>query len=115
LTFANTLTNLFGLIYDDGEQAFSFTLSPRTCQFRGSVNNAFPRTTPRFEQLVPAGRSAWFKFYSTGDQGLFGAAINFNPNSAASASAYNQGHNLHILTTTTGASYNIPVLPVSCQ
>ncbi len=115
LTTAATLTNLFGVLYDDSEQAFSFTLSPRTCQFRGSVNSQFPRTTPRFEQLVPAGRSAWFKFYSTSDQGLFGAAINFNQNASASASAYNQGHNLHKLNFTTGMSYTIPVLPVSCQ
>ncbi len=34
LTFAATLTNLFGVLYDDGEQAYSFTLSPRSCQFR---------------------------------------------------------------------------------
>ncbi|MFN0084375.1 MAG: hypothetical protein ACKVX9_03200, partial [Blastocatellia bacterium] len=115
LTFAASLTNLFGILYDDAEQAYSFSLSPRTCQFRGNVGNAFPRTTPRFEQLVPAGRTAWFKFYSTSDQGLFGAAINFNPNSAASANAYNQGHNLHKLTFTTGMSYAMPVLPVSCQ
>ncbi|MDX2034693.1 MAG: S8 family serine peptidase [Blastocatellia bacterium] len=115
LTFAATLTNLFGILYDDAEQAYSFSLSPRTCQFRGSVGNAFPRTTPRFEQVVPAGRSAWFKFYSTSDQGLFGAAINFNPNAAASASAFNQGHNLHKLSFTTGMSYAMPVLPVSCQ
>jgi hypothetical protein len=115
LTTAATLTNLFGVLYDDQEIAYSFTVNPRSCQFRGNISSNFPRTSPRFEQIVPAGRTAWFKFYSTADQGMFGASINFNPNAASSASAYNQGHNLHKMTTTTGAFFDIPVLPVACQ
>ncbi len=114
-TTAATIRFLFGAMYDDAETLLSFSVDPRVCQFRSSVGNSFPRTTPRFEQAVPAGRTAWFKFYSTLDQGLFGAAINFNPNSAASAGAVNGGHNLHKLTFTTSATYTIPVLPVSCQ
>ncbi len=115
LTAASSLTSLFGVMYDDAENGVSFTVNPRVCQFRATVDNNFPRTTPRFDQFVPAGRSAWFKFYSTADQGLFGCAINFNSNANASANAFNQGHNLHKLTFTTGMRYIVPVLPVSCQ
>src|SRR5262249_53313585 len=115
LTGAVMLTNLFGILYDDTELALSFSVTSRNCQFHSSLSNTFPRTAPRFEQVVSSGRSAWFKLYSTDNQGLFGSAINFNANSMANASAYNQGHNLHKLTFTTGASYTIPVLPVSCQ
>jgi hypothetical protein len=121
LTSASKLTNLFGILYNDTETGLSFSLgnaagtSPGVCQFRSTINSNFPRTTPRFEQFVPAGRSSWLKVYSTNDQALNGASFNFNPNAAASANAFNGGHNLHTLTTTTAASYTLPVLPVSCQ
>jgi hypothetical protein len=115
LTTAATLRTIFGVMYDDAENALSFAVDPRVCQFRASVGNNFPRTTPRYEQAVPAGRTAWFKFYSTLDQGLFGAAINLNANANASAGAVNGAHNLHKLNFTTSMRYTIPVLPVSCQ
>jgi len=38
-----------------------------------------------------------------------------NANSGSSAGAFNGAHNLHKMTLTTGASYVVPVLPVSCQ
>lgn len=114
LTTADTLRNIFGVMYDDAENLFSFSVDPRACQYRVNAGAAFPRTTPRFDQAVPAGRTAWFRFYSTFDQGMFGAAINFN-NFASSPSAFNQGHNLHKLSFTTSATYTIPVLPPTCQ
>jgi len=115
LTRAGTLTNLFGLLYNDAETSLSFSLRPNVCQFRSTISNNFPRTTPRFEQFVPAGRSSWLKLYSTDDIALNGASFNFNANATASANAFNGGHNLHTMTTTTSASYTLPVLPVSCQ
>jgi hypothetical protein len=45
---------------------------------------------------------------------MTGAIINSNPNAAASAGAFNQGHNLHTLTTSSGMNYIIPVFPPSC-
>ncbi len=115
LTTAATLTNVFGILYNDSETSLSFSISPRTCQYRSSLTNNFPRTTPRFEQFIPAGRSGWLKLSSTSDQALIGASVNFNANSAASGGAFNGAHNLHKLTLTTAASYTVPVLPVSCQ
>ena len=77
-TNADTLTSLFGVFYNDTEVGLSFTFNPGVCQFRSSVTNNFPRITPRFETFVPAGRSGWLKLNSTNDQGILGAAINFN-------------------------------------
>jgi hypothetical protein len=45
---------------------------------------------------------------------MTGAILNTNPNAGTSAGAFNQGHNLHILTTTDTASYIIPVFPPGC-
>ncbi len=113
-TGAATLTDVFGIFYDDSENGVSFTFNPRTCQFRSSITSSFPRITPRFESFVPSGRSGWLKLYSTSDQAILGAAINFNGNAGSSSGAFNQGHNLHKLTLTTGAVYTIPIFPPSC-
>ncbi|MFN0107734.1 MAG: hypothetical protein ACKVZH_02690, partial [Blastocatellia bacterium] len=78
-------------------------------------SNNFPRTTPRFETFIPAGRTGWAKvFNQTGAIGITGSAINFNANAASSAGAFNQGHNLHKLRLTNQAAYTIPVFPPSC-
>ncbi|MGE0886656.1 MAG: beta strand repeat-containing protein [Blastocatellales bacterium] len=110
----NRLDSLFGIFYDDAERGVSFSFLPGVCQFRSSINNNFPRTTPRFEQFVPPGRTGWFKLWQQNAAAMTGSLINFNPNAAASADAYNQGHNLHVLTNTTSASYIIPVFPPNC-
>ncbi|MDX2034077.1 MAG: ExeM/NucH family extracellular endonuclease [Blastocatellia bacterium] len=113
-TGAATLGNVFGLLYDDSESVFSFNLSAGVCQFRSSVTNTTPRTTPRFETLVPAGRSGWMKLWAANGGAMTGALLNFNPNAAANTAAFNQGHNLHVLTTTNAMSFSMPVFPPSC-
>jgi uncharacterized repeat protein (TIGR01451 family) len=114
-TGAATLTGMFGIFYDDAESAVSFGFSPGTCQFRSSISNSFPRITPRFETFVPPGRTGWARLYSQNDQGILGAAINFNTGVAASSGAFNQGHNLHKLTFTPNMVLTIPIFPPSCQ
>lgn len=114
VTGAATLTGIFGLIYDDAENPLSFTFSPGGCQFRSSLSNNFPRLAPRFEQFIPAGRSGWAKFYATGEIALLGAQINYNPNAATAANAFNQGHNLHKLTLTASTQLTIPIFPPNC-
>jgi predicted extracellular nuclease len=113
-TGAATLSGLFGILYDDAEVPHSFNFSPGTCQFRSSLNNNFPKTAPRFENVIAAGKTGWIRFYSQNDQGLLGAAINFNPNTGSSAGAFSQGHNLHKLRVTNGVSIVIPVFPPGC-
>ncbi len=112
------LGNLFGLLYDDGENAFSYTFSASTCQFRSSLSNNFPRTAPRFETIITAGRSGWTKLSADGSSfGLLGATFNNNPNVAAAANAFNGAHNLHAMTlNNAGAAVNliVPVFPPSC-
>jgi hypothetical protein len=49
-----------------------------------------------------------------GTVAMTGAAINFNANAVAGAGAFNQGHNLHALTTTNSMVYTIPIFPPSC-
>jgi uncharacterized repeat protein (TIGR01451 family) len=111
---AATLSNLFGILYNDAEIPLSFGLNPGVCQFRSSLSNNFPRTTPRFEQFITAGHSGWAKFYSQDDEGLLGAQINFNGQAGTAAGAFNQGHNLHKLTLTPTAQLTIPVFPPNC-
>ena len=111
---AASLGTLFGLLYDDAENVLSFSVTGG-CQLRNSVSNNFPRTTPRFETFVPAGRTGWLKLYNqTGAIGILGAAINLNPNAASSAGAFNGGHNLHHLTLNCNSTYTVPVFPPSC-
>ena len=112
-TGAASLGTLFGIFYDDAENALSYSITGG-CQFRSSINNVTPRITPRFETFVPAGRTGWTRIYSQSDIGMTGSAINFNPNAVSSAGAFNQGHNLHVLTLSSAASYVIPVFPPSC-
>ena len=111
---ASTLGTLFGVFYDDAENALSFSVSGN-CQLRNSISNNFPRTTPRFESFIPAGRTGWLKLSNqAGTVGITGATINFNANATAAAGAFNQGHNLHALTLNTTNSFVIPVFPPSC-
>jgi hypothetical protein len=111
---ASSLGSLFGLLYDDAENVLSFSVTGG-CQLMSSISNNFPRTTPRFETFVPAGRTGWIKIYNqTGAVGILGAAINFNANAASSAGAFNGGHNLHHLTLNCNQAYTVPVFPPSC-
>jgi hypothetical protein len=112
-TGAGSLGTLFGVMFDDTEGGISFTVTGG-CQLRNILSNDFPRTTPRFENFIPAGRSGWLKISSQSDLGISGAVLNFNPNAGASAGAFHQGHNLHKLTLTGAASYSIPVFPSGC-
>lgn len=108
-----TLGALFGVLYDDAENGFSFTISSGACQFRAIINSTTPRTTPRLDQVIPAGRTGWMRFWHRTGQAIFGAAINFN-SSIGAPGAFTGGHNLHKLTLVNSARMVVPVLPPSC-
>jgi hypothetical protein len=114
LTSASKLGSMFGLLYDDVENAFSFSFFFDVCQFRAILSNNFPRTAPRYSQIIPPQRSGWMKLWQADDGAIIGVMINFNPNQRINPSAFNQGHNLHALTFTTTATLTIPVFPPSC-
>jgi hypothetical protein len=113
-TGLSTIGQITGIAYDDMERAFSFEFSTTRRQFLSVISNAFPRTAPRISNIIPTGRTGWMKFSRATDGAIVGALINFNPNAAASSSAFNQGHNLHKLTLTTEASFSMPVFPPNC-
>lgn len=113
-TGVSTIGQLFGLFFDDRENGFSFEFPTGRRQFRGIISNTLPRTTPRVSELLATGHTGWMKFSRASDGGIIGALINFNPDTAAKAGAFNQGHNLHKLTLTTEASFTVPVFPPNC-
>lgn len=114
LQSAATISSLFGFLYDDAETAYSFTQNVSTCQFRTTLSNNFPRIFNGFNNVIPAGRTGWMKFSSNVDRGIFGVAINQNPNAAANSGAFNQGHNLHKLTLTDATTITVPVIAPAC-
>jgi uncharacterized repeat protein (TIGR01451 family) len=112
-TNAGTLGSLFGVLYDDSENPFSFSISSSSCQIKQVITDNFPRTTPRFTQVVSAGRTGWMKFSAQSDIGILGAVFNFNPNSNAVSGAFTGGRSLHKLTLGQD-SFIIPLFPPSC-
>lgn len=113
-TAGATLGTLFGILYDDQEIAHSFQVTG-ACQLRQTLNNVFPRTSPRFEVVIPSGQTGWMKIFSLNDIGITGAVITQNSNSGVSAGAFNEGHNLHKLRLTAAANYVMPVFPPACD
>ncbi|MBX3278562.1 MAG: hypothetical protein KF868_11225 [Acidobacteria bacterium] len=113
-TTASTLGTLFGILYDDQETAHSFQVTGG-CQLRQILSNTFPRTTPRFDVVIPAGQTGWLKIFSTSDIGIIGSVINFNANSATSSGAFNEGRNLHKLRLTSAANVVVPIFPPACD
>lgn len=113
-TGAATLGSVFGVLYDDAEAPVSFSFASSACQLRNVLSGNSIRTVPRYEQFIPAGRTGWLKLAATNLGALTGAVLNFNANEAAQGGAFNQGHNLHKLTTTNAAAVTIPVFPPGC-
>lgn len=123
LSFAAASVNkLFGILYDDAEHSYSFSFDAGTCQLRTELNNTTPRLTPRFETIIPAGRSGWLKLSSTDTTGgILGAVFNCHPETGSVANAFNGGHNLHKLTfndanvgTANAPNLIVPVFPPTC-
>jgi hypothetical protein len=111
-TSATPLGIITGALYDEIGQEFGFSTSSAQSQFISRLSNDFPRTTTRFEAVIPAGRSGWTKLWLNDDAAMIGAAINFNP--GGNVAAFNRGHNLSKLTFTRSATLTIPVFPPSC-
>ncbi len=111
LSFSGLLIgSVFGLLYDDIERSFSFSFNQSACQFRSVLSASFPRSLPRFPEVVQAGRSGWMKLWMQNDGVLVGATINNNSLSVG----YRGGHNLHKVTLG-NTSLTIPIFSPSCQ
>jgi len=105
--------HLFGLLFNDTENAYSFGLYSSRCQTRLTFNSNSPRTVPRFTSVVPDGRSGWVRLYSVSNTAIIGAFLNYNSGSTSVPNAFSGGRNLHILTTTP-ARMTVPVYPTRC-
>jgi hypothetical protein len=80
---ASALSALYGLIYDDRENAKSYTIAGRKLSdCRVMMNGTRPCERCRvFEALIPAGRTGWMRISSINDEGhSLDAMINYNPN-----------------------------------
>ena len=106
--------SLFGLLFDEAEQSYSFNLGS-FCQLASTLGGGFPRTTPRFEQIIPANSTGWMKIWPTtgSNVGIYGAIFTRNTNAATNPNAFNGARNFHTLTLA-NASYVIPVFPPTC-
>jgi hypothetical protein len=104
---------LFGLLYNDAETPFSFSVMISRCHFRLSISS-LRILGGGINGAIPSGRSGWLKFWRTSDGALLGAVLNANPGTATAAAAFAGGRNLHKLTLTEAGFYTIPVFPPSC-
>lgn len=111
---AARLGPVFGILYDDDGDPHSFTFDVPSCQSAQILSAEFPRTTPPFTSVIPAGRTGWLKLWADGDVGILGVALQFNPNTATSRNAFSGGDNLHKLTLSTANSLIVPVIVPSC-
>jgi len=110
LTGVTGVGALFGLLFDDAEQSQSFQISIG-CQYFRTLSNDVPRTVPRFDTVIPAGRTGWMKIYSQSSLGLLGSMIVYNQQARIN---FEGGHNLHTLTLSTNAnSLTVPIFPFS--
>jgi len=96
VTAMRSLPSMFGLLYDDAEQSQSFVLGG-ACHLFFELNNNAPRTVPRFDSVIPAGRTGWMKLYHSNPSplGILGAVIVYNQQARVN---FEGGHNLHALT-----------------
>jgi hypothetical protein len=108
---ASRIGPMFGLLYDALENPYSFQFPADECQAVRTLSNTFPRTTPRFDTIIPSGTFGWMRLWSADGNGLLGAVIVRNPNSGTNSAAYSQGHNMHKLTLGGAAVYQMPVFP----
>jgi hypothetical protein len=109
LTSAETIGSMFGWLFDDAENAFSYTISGG-CQYRADWNATTPRLTPRLGTIIPAQRSGWTKIWANANRALLGAVLV----KEKAEGGYVGGRNLHKLTLTCADGYVMPVFPPSC-
>lgn len=114
LTGASTIGQVNGIVFNDAEAGFSFTVNTSRRQFRSRINDSFPRTAPRMSAVIPAGRTGWCKLSLASEGALVGAMIIAHPQASISSGAHSGGRNLHRASLTDTARLTIPVFPPSC-
>ncbi len=123
----SNIGTLGGLLYNDVEKGFSFSIRTSGCQVRTTLNDAFLRTSPPLSKVIGTGSSGWIRLFTvekvdnspqggtTDARAILGAMINFNPNAQTTGQGFNQGHNLHHLIYAPSAKLRMPVIvPPTC-
>ncbi len=118
---------LTGLLFNDVEKGFSFSIRTSGCQVRQIMTDTFPRTVPPFTKVIPSGKTGWMwirpvetdnnsPLGGTSDRrAILGSMITYNRNARTSDRHFNQGHNLHKLSKAPFAKLRVPVyVPPSC-
>jgi hypothetical protein len=100
LTGMSSVGSIFGLLFDDAEQSQSFVQGSLGCHNVLTLSNTTPRTVPRFDSVIPAGRTGWMKIWIGGGStsaatGFLGSMIVYNQQARVN---FEGGHNLHHLT-----------------
>jgi len=108
---------MFGILYDDAEQGQSFTWSFDCSQARVLANDT-PRTAPRLDTVVPAGRTGWIRTYHR--DGAVGSTLSMIVYNTAWATApatnFHGAHNVHVLTRPSAQqTATLPVFPFELQ
>jgi uncharacterized repeat protein (TIGR01451 family) len=109
------LGTIFGILYDDSESAYSFSLSGGgSCQLKGQLSDNFPRILGRFSSVIAEGRTGWARLSAPSGIGMIGAQFTANRNAASSPSAFTGAHGLHALTAAPTTAFTVPVFPPTC-
>lgn len=115
VTTAASIGSLFGYLFDDEENAFSFTINGVGCQLLRNLATAPPRTAPPFNRVIPANHTGWMKLFvpppNNNGLAILGAVVNAN---SLPSGITNCGRNLHHLTLAPSATLIIPVMPPAC-
>ncbi len=86
----SNIGTLNGLLYNQAEKGFSFTLRADSCQLVKILNDGFPRTSPAFSKVIPTGASGWMRLFTADKvdntpqgspndpRAILGAMINFS-------------------------------------
>jgi len=112
-TTASPLGSIFGVLYNDVENAFSFTISSRSCQLKQALSEDFPRTAPRITTVIPSGRTGWARLGADSGKGIAGLFFNTNTDQSHIGSAFSVSVPLPKLRCGVD-SYTIPVFPPGC-
>ncbi len=121
MTTAASIGSMYGVLFDDAENAYGFQRSAGP-QLISELSNSFPSTTPQFSTVIPAGRTGWMKLNGTSDIGLLGTQLNLTKTTAPKGSGGKTtttvsprgGVNLRALTLSSSSQYIVPVASPSC-
>ncbi len=99
------------VLYNDVERAQSASLTGGGCQTRNELRDGYPRSIPRFSQIITPGRTGWMRFSSPDGKGIIGASLTY-----AARSLRNGGTNLHQVALWDRETYVISVVaPPACR